>query len=99
MAYLQKIFRGEDYGEFLTDTSYKPDWKLVPRSEEHKYLNAANKRRIRNFIPNTIPFPPLLNHFIMLERKQKGEPLDPPPVLPIKSVVVPRQPHYELDAA
>lgn len=89
VIYAKKIFRGEDLGETMTATSYKADWKLVPRSEEHVYLNGVKKPLPRNLVPDAIPFPPLLNYFIMLERKQKGEPLDKPPMLPVKSVLIP----------
>lgn len=87
---MKKIFRGENYGDAMTTACYKCDWKLVPRSEEHKYLNAELKPLPRTTIPDAVPFPPLLNYFIMLERQQKGEPLDKLPMLPVKSVVKPR---------
>jgi len=89
-VWVRKIFRGEDFGEVMTSTSYKADWKLVPRADEHKYLNTAKRVRPRGELPDAVPFPPLLNHFIMLERQQKGQPLDEPPMLPVKSVLLPR---------
>jgi len=99
LAHAQKVFRGENYGDFVITACHKADWKLVPRAEEHKYLNIVKKPRPRNVVPDTVPFPPLLNHFIMLERQQKGEPLDKPPMLPIKSVLTPRQPILPQTAA
>lgn len=90
MAYMRKIFRGQDFGEVRTTACYKSDWKLVSRANEHKYLNAVKKPLPRTDVPDTMPFPPLLEHFIMLERQQKGEPLEETPTLPIKSVLVPK---------
>ena len=91
-AHAKKIFRGENCGDEVISKCFMADWKLVPRDEEHKYLNIVKKPRPRTVVPDAIPFPPLLNHFIMLERHQKGQPLDKPPMLPIKSVLIPRPP-------
>jgi len=88
---MKKVFRGENHGNVVTTASYKCDWKLVHRDEEHKYLSAVEQPLQRTAVPDSIPFPPLLNYFIMLERQQKGEPLDKPPMLPIKSAIIPKQ--------
>lgn len=88
VAYMRKIFRGQDFGEVMTTACYKSDWKLVSRADEHIYLNAVKKPLPRTDVPETIPLPPLLKHFVMLERQQKGEPLEETPMLPIKSAVV-----------
>ena len=92
LAYVRKIFRGQDFGDVMTTASYKEDWKLVPRADEHKYLNIVKKPLPQTVVPDTVPFPPLLNHFIMLERQKKGESLEEPPMLPIRSVLLPK-PH------
>lgn len=97
IVYVRKIFRGQDFGEVMTTSSYKDDWKLVPRADEHKYLNTVKKPLPQANVPDTAPFPPLLNHFIMLERQQKREPLAEPPRLPIKPVLVPK-PHIVPEA-
>lgn len=89
-AIARKIFRGQDLGDGRITSSYKDDWHLVPRADEHKYLNTVKKPLPRNIVPDAIPFPPLLDHFIMLERQQKGESLEEQPMLPIKSVLKPR---------
>ena len=89
---MKKIFRGENHGDVVVGVCHLCDWKLVPRAEEHKYLNIVQKPLPQTVVPDTIPFPPLLKHFIMLERQQKGEPLDKPPMLPIKSVLIPKPP-------
>jgi len=88
LAFMKKIFRGEDLGEQMTTACYKADWKLVPRSEEHKYLDAVKNPLPLRHVPEYVPFPPLLKHFIMLEKQQQGEPLDETLMLPIKPVVV-----------
>jgi len=88
VAYVRKIFRGQDFGVVPTSACYKSDWKLIPRAEEHKYLNAVKNPPQPNCVPEAVPFPPLLEHFIKLERQQKGQPADERPMLPIKSVLV-----------
>ena len=90
VAYVRKIFRGQDFGEVMTTACYKSDWKLVARADEHRYLNAVKKPPPRTDVPDAIPFPPLLKHFVMLEKQQKGELLEEPPMLPVKSILVPK---------
>ena len=87
---VRTIFRGQDFGDLVTKTCYKADWQLVPRSDEHKYVNSVKKPLPQNVVPDAVPFPPLLNHFIMMERQQKGEAVDERPMLPIKSVLRPK---------
>ena len=89
-AYVRKIFRGQDFGEVNVTSCYKADWKLVPRADEDKYLNTVKKPLPQTVVPDSIPFPPLLDHFIMLERQQKAESLQERPMLPVKSVLRPK---------
>jgi len=90
MAIVRQIFRSQDFGEVPLTATFKDDWQLVPRADEHKYLNIVKKPLPRNVVPDAIPFPPLLNHFIMMERQRKGESLDERPMLPITSVLLPK---------
>jgi len=83
----RKVFRGQDLGDVKITSCYKSDWQLVPRTDEHKYLNVTKKPLPLNYVPDSISFPPLLNHFITMERQQKGESLEERPVLPLRSVV------------
>jgi len=91
-AIVRQIFRGQDFGDVTLTTTFKDDWHLVPRADEHIYLNIVKKPLPLNPVPDSVPFPPLLNHFIMMERQRKGESLGERPMLPIKSVLLPK-PH------
>jgi len=53
----------------IYSTSYKADYELVPREEEHKFLK-NNKKVEQVILPTKIDFPPLLREYI---RDETGE--------------------------
>ena len=68
-AYGDRVFRGEEQGEHLIRSCYKPDWRLVPKHEEATLLNRSREVRPRRLIKDTMPFPPLMQHLMMKQRK------------------------------
>ena len=57
------VFRGLVKGNYVLDhTAYKPDFQLVPKTEEHLYVEAARKvpPPITRIIPRTVEMPPLM---------------------------------------
>ncbi|CAD7083554.1 unnamed protein product [Hermetia illucens] len=65
---VEKTFRGRTLPRptEICSTSYKADYKLIPKSEEEQYckITSAMQERI---LPSTIDFPPLLKEFIVEE--------------------------------
>lgn len=75
-VWVEKTFRGRKLPN-LTEiyrTSYKPDYKLVPKNEEAKLLASVTKEH--NFpdviLPRTIEMPPLMKQFIVKDHEKKG---------------------------
>ena len=70
-----KVFRGVRFpDEVLITAGYKPDWALVPKHEEEKYLNYDGPEREVRVIPKTQSYPPLLERILMKE----GDLSEPP---------------------
>ncbi|XP_028167256.1 uncharacterized protein LOC114357708 [Ostrinia furnacalis] len=74
--WVEKTFRGRKLPT-LTEiyrTSYKPDYKLIPKNEEAKLLASVTKEH--NFpeviLPTTIEMPPLMKQFIVKDHEKKG---------------------------
>ncbi|KAI8426347.1 hypothetical protein MSG28_005200 [Choristoneura fumiferana] len=75
-VWVEKTFRGKK-SEKLTEiyrTSYKPDYKLIPKNEEHKLLAALEeiKKAPEVVLPNSIEMPPLMKKFIVKDHEKKG---------------------------
>ena len=54
------VSKGEILGEQLFSKVYQPDWRLVPKAEEAKFLNYDFKLYHREKTPPTARYPPLL---------------------------------------
>uniref|UniRef100_A0A1B6EQ94 28S ribosomal protein S34, mitochondrial n=1 Tax=Cuerna arida TaxID=1464854 RepID=A0A1B6EQ94_9HEMI len=83
-AYTEKVFRGRKSEKIfeICHESWKPDYVLVPKSEEKTLIEkaeAAAKTVTKRSLPSTIPFPPLLQELIIQERIAKGLPSDEEP--------------------
>ncbi|KPI97443.1 28S ribosomal protein S34, mitochondrial [Papilio xuthus] len=75
-VWVEKTFRGKKL-EKLTEiyrTSYKPDYKLIPKHEEANLLKSI--KDVHDFpdviLPRTIEMPPLMKKFIMKDHENKG---------------------------
>lgn len=55
-------------------TSYKPDYKLIPKNEEVQLL--ASVKEVHHFpeviLPRNIEMPPLMKKFIIKDHEKKG---------------------------
>ncbi|XP_063535250.1 uncharacterized protein LOC134745188 [Cydia strobilella] len=74
-VWVEKTFRGKKLDK-LTEiyrTSYKPDYKLIPKNEEAKLLAALEEvnQRPEVILPNTIEMPPLMKKFIVKDHEKK----------------------------
>lgn len=74
-VWVEKTFRGRKLPN-LTEiyrTSYKPDYQLVPKNEEHKYLKVEKVHDYTDVIlPNCIEMPPLMKKFIAADHEKKN---------------------------
>lgn len=50
----------------ISSTSYKADYRLIPKSEEVEYCK-TDKRTEEKILPQKVEFPPLLREFIKEE--------------------------------
>lgn len=76
-VFVERTFRGikEPKPVNIESTSYKTDYKLIPKHEEHKYLNAETKHE-PTLMPQFMEFPPLMREFLLRENpKLKAEEL------------------------
>ncbi|XP_014243151.1 uncharacterized protein LOC106663092 [Cimex lectularius] len=77
-AYVEKVFRGRKYPKVveLYSSTYKADYRLVPRCEEQALLDRVAACKVEErILPKTIQFPPLLEYFLMEEKKSQGQPV------------------------
>jgi len=70
--FAQAVFRGEDKGEVHIQSYMKHDWRLVPRHEEDKFINADFTPRAPTIIPESMYFPPLMEKFVQRDQKLNG---------------------------
>lgn len=73
-VWVEKTFRGRTLPK-LTEiyrTSYKPDYKLIPKDEEAQLLKSAEHKKAEVILPNTIEMPPLMKKFIVKDHEKKG---------------------------
>ncbi|CAG9561144.1 unnamed protein product [Danaus chrysippus] len=73
-VWVEKTFRGRKSPQ-LTEiyrTSYKPDYNLIPKDEEYKFLEAVKSNESEVILPNTIEMPPLMKRFIVKDHEKKG---------------------------
>ncbi|XP_014671037.1 PREDICTED: uncharacterized protein LOC106811829 [Priapulus caudatus] len=83
-AWGRKVFRGNELGEWKIMAGHKADWRLIPRDDEHKYLNWKPAQPfVHSVIPREQPFPPLLREIIRQEMKAAGKSTDKEALLPI----------------
>ncbi|XP_013190588.1 uncharacterized protein LOC106134981 [Amyelois transitella] len=79
-VWVEKTFRGHKLPN-LTEiyrTSYKPDYKLIPKNEEAKLFAKLDKKHYFPdvVLPRTVEMPPLMKKFIAKDYEKKGlEPL------------------------
>ncbi|KAF5304053.1 hypothetical protein FQA39_LY01838 [Lamprigera yunnana] len=74
-ALVEHTFRGRKHPELvnLFATTYKTDYKLIPKDKEAEYCKCDNPRIVNKILPRTKEFPPILRELIIREMKAKGE--------------------------
>ncbi|KAK2710817.1 small ribosomal subunit protein mS34-like [Artemia franciscana] len=72
---VEEVFRGRKNPELkdLTAITYKNDFKLVPKHEEHKLINVAPVELPETVVPSEIEPPPLLKMLCAQRRAARGE--------------------------
>lgn len=65
-ALVEKVFRGERFPKYvqIESASYKPDYILIPKDEEHLYVNNLKPRPMKTILPQYIPLPPIMQEYI-----------------------------------
>lgn len=74
MVLVHQVFRGKTVPEpvQLDTISYKPDYILIPKDQEAKYLNATEKPE-EKILPRTTEYPPLLKELLIRQAKQQKQ--------------------------
>ncbi|KAJ3661832.1 hypothetical protein Zmor_006214 [Zophobas morio] len=74
---VEKTFRGMTFPKPVTieRASYKTDYRLLSKDEEEEYCKKVLPKEVQVY-PNTMDFPPLLQEYIIREKKTKGEDTD-----------------------
>lgn len=73
MVLVEKVFRGQKFPTLvqMDGATYKPDYVLIPKDQEAKYINETKVPELR-LMPRTTDFPPLLKK--ILEKQEKDTP-------------------------
>lgn len=74
MVLVERTFRGQKSPRpiQLDSATYKPDYLLIPKDQEHLYLEANVTLPEKRLLPKTMDFPPLILHLIKQRLKAKG---------------------------
>lgn len=73
IALVEKVFRGNRSSKpvQLDSSTYKADYVLVPKDQEHIFLNNT-KVMEKRILPRVTDFPPLFSQLIINQMKAKG---------------------------
>ncbi|KYM96750.1 PREDICTED: uncharacterized protein LOC108779047 [Cyphomyrmex costatus] len=73
MVLVERVFRGNKNSKpvQLDSSTYKADYMLVPKDQEHIFLNNT-KVVEKRILPRTTDLPPLFSHLIINQMKVKG---------------------------
>lgn len=71
---VERVFRGQKSPILvqMDGRTYKPDFMLVPKDQEAKYINATETPQLR-IMPRTTNFPPLLKEILIQEAQEQGK--------------------------
>lgn len=74
MVLVERVFRGHKNSKpvQLDSATYKADYQLVPKDQEHLYLNNTKVPEMR-ILPRTTNLPPLFSQMVIRQMKEKGE--------------------------
>ncbi|CAG0897651.1 unnamed protein product [Darwinula stevensoni] len=72
-VWCKQVFRNQHDGERLMRKGvYSPDWKLIHKEDEHKYLEAPKVIREEKIFPRQTRPPPAMEESFRLEKLQEG---------------------------
>ncbi|KAG6442246.1 hypothetical protein O3G_MSEX002210 [Manduca sexta] len=75
-VWVEKTFRGKKQPHIteIYRTSYKPDYRLIPKNEEAKLLASVKTVHDKSdvILPNRIEMPVLMKKFIVKDHEKKG---------------------------
>ncbi|KAL4707733.1 hypothetical protein ACJJTC_014914 [Scirpophaga incertulas] len=96
-VWVEKTFRGKKLPK-LTEiyrTSYKPDYKLIPKNEEEQLLArvAEQSSKPEVVLPRQIEMPPLMKRFIINDHEKKGLEVIKDFMMPINFTYSPNRAH------
>lgn len=72
MVLVERVFRGQKYPKpvQLDSATYKADYMLIPKDQEHLFLDNMKVPEMK-ILPRTTDFPPLFLQMIMHQMKAK----------------------------
>lgn len=72
---VEKTFRGVTNPKpvCIESTSYKTDYRLIPKDEEQRYFQYKPSVINETVFPRTMVFPPLMREVLIREMKIKGD--------------------------
>lgn len=73
MVLVERVFRGQKNPKpvQLDSATYKPDHMLIPKDQEHLFLNNTKVPEMR-ILPRMTDFPPLFLQILIRDMKAKG---------------------------
>ncbi|XP_072760895.1 small ribosomal subunit protein mS34 [Anoplolepis gracilipes] len=85
MVLVEKVFRGYKNPKpvQLDSATYKADYILIPKDQEHLYLENTRLPE-KKILPRTTDLPPLLSQIIISQMKAKGNNVSEKTKLPLK---------------
>lgn len=74
-VWVEKTFRGNKAPKLveMCSTSYKPDYRLLPMSEETAYCSCSSPYDPKTILPTEFKFPPLLQELILRDKQLINE--------------------------
>lgn len=85
MVLVERVFRGRKTPKpvQLDSATYKADYILIPKDQEHLYLE-NKKLPEEKILPRTTDLPPLLSQIIVRQMKARGDKVSEEPKLTLK---------------
>lgn len=85
MVLVERVFRGHKNPKpvQLDSATYKADYMLIPKDQEHLYLE-NKKLSEEKILPRTTDLPPLLSQIIVHQMKARGDKVSEEPKLTLK---------------
>ncbi|XP_054168620.1 uncharacterized protein LOC128965551 [Oppia nitens] len=79
-VYCETVFRGKRLpGIRSFKDGYNPDFRLIPKDEEQKFLNGyqvTDLGDVKTLLPKNYSVPPLMKLFLMRHKQEKGQTVD-----------------------